>query len=54
MADDGTIGQIVHTLKGHKNYVETCCFSPDSKYLATGGVQGFIKVNVDAKILRER
>ena len=52
MADDGTIGQIVHTLKGHKTY--TCCFSPDSKYLATGDDKGFIKVNVDAEILRER
>ena len=46
MADDGTIGQIVHTLKGHEDSVRTCRFSPDSKYLATGDDQGFIKVSV--------
>ena len=52
MADDGTIGQIVYTLKGHEDSVRTCRFSPDSKYLATGDDQGFIKVNLTQRYFK--
>src|SRR5579883_481944 len=34
---DIATGKQLHDLPGHRNYVEALAFSPDSKYLATGG-----------------
>ncbi|MFN8242146.1 MAG: WD40 repeat domain-containing protein, partial [Bacteroidales bacterium] len=37
---DFATGKVFRTLRGHKAMVLSLCFSPDGKYLATGGIDG--------------
>jgi len=37
---DFQTGKVHKTLRGHKSMVISLCFSPDSRYLATGGIDG--------------
>ncbi len=49
-------GEVVANLYGHQDqYVETVCFSPDGKYLASGGIDGgAILWNVEEQKLESR
>lgn len=46
-------GKLITTLTGHKDYVYTCCFSPDGKKIATAGRdETVILWNLNGKKLR--